>query len=87
MVQQDMDQLYSAAALESNGIKTDLQQVTTEQCKWRITQSDIQRATGETGDPAAGPCGIPYAASRHLGDLGVELLWEVAEVQPQGTNG
>ena len=46
---------------------------------WKIRRKDIRRAVKGSGDSAPGPDGIPYGAWRALGEMGIDILWSVAE--------
>ena len=46
---------------------------------WNVQRADIEDAINKSGDTMAGPDGIPYAAWRALGPLGVDILFEAAE--------
>lgn len=50
-----------------------------------IRRRDVELAIERTGTSAPGPDGIPYAAWRHLGPLGVDVLWAVARAMETPT--
>ena len=47
--------------------------------QWRLHRRDVDRAVRLSGNSAPGPDGIPYAAWRALGPLGVSALFAAAE--------
>ena len=47
--------------------------------QWNIRRRDIAAAVAQASPSAAGPDGLPYVAWQALGDIGIELLWEVAK--------
>lgn len=42
--------------------------------KWHVRRKDIAQAINMSGNSAAGPDGIPYAAWRAMGDVAIEVL-------------
>ena len=54
---------------------------------WRIRRRDIQSAIKGAGKSSPGPDGIPFQAWKAMGDLAVDVLWNVAKLLEAETAG
>ena len=59
-----------------SGNARDLHAVSSE--RWTIRRKDVAEAIKQTGNTMPGPDCVPYKAWRQLGDLGIDILYEVA---------
>ena len=64
---------------DPGGLYRALQPAARATSRWLIRRSDVRQAVEQSGDSAAGPDGIPYLAWRRLGNLGVDVLFAVAQ--------
>ena len=48
--------------------------------RWHVEREDVEKAIKASSDTMPGPDGIPYAAWRALGPLGIDILFDAAEV-------
>jgi len=46
---------------------------------WRVRRRDVARAVKISGNSAPGPDGIPYLAWRAMGELGIDILWDMLQ--------
>ncbi len=44
---------------------------------WRVRRKDVSRALRLSGNSSPGPDGIPFEVWRQLGDLSVDIFWEI----------
>ena len=51
---------------------------------WRVRRRDVARALRLAGNSRPGPDGVPFAAWRRLGDLGLDVLFGVARRLERG---
>ena len=47
---------------------------------WKVTRRDIRDAIKNSNNSSPGPDAIPFGAWRAMGDVGVEILWNVYEI-------
>ena len=73
--------------LTREGFYRALQPAARATSRWLIRRSDVRQAVEQSGDSAAGPDGIPYLAWRRLGNLGVDVLFAVAQQLEQDRHG